>query len=424
MRQASRRQAQPVRTAPRWPRAQRAPMIQGLTCTKIEVPVPARSITLRGVAVHNLKQIDLDIPHRQAGRALRPERQRQDQPGPRHALCRRAAALHRQFFGLHAAVPRAAGKAGRRADRRHSAGHRGDAQEHQPLQPLDRRHHHRDQRLPAAAVCQDRPASFASNAARKFAATRRKPWPTLSTNFPPGTRYLVAFAAEPAAGDQRAAVARLSGRRLRSRRSWAIGWSIWPTSRGPSCTTSRRRAGVLAVVDRLAAGSVSQQRLRDSLETAFAKGRGTRTRLRRRAGRQRLARAGRGDTLRARRRRLAANRLQHASWSATHCGIAYPDARAATVQLQQPAGRLSRVRGFRQHDRHRHGPGRARPGQESSRRGRSPPGTRRPTRTSWKSCSPWPPTIDLPRRRAVRELTDARAAADRRRRARARSSAA
>ena len=119
--------------------------------------VTAGFISLRGVAVHNLKEVDLDIPHRRLVVALRAERQRQNEPGPRHAVCRGAAAVHRQLFGLHAAVSGAAGKAGGRADRRHSAGHRRHAQEHQPLQPLDRRHHHRDERLPAAAVRQDRP---------------------------------------------------------------------------------------------------------------------------------------------------------------------------------------------------------------------------------------------------------------------------
>ncbi|MCH7688468.1 MAG: excinuclease ABC subunit UvrA, partial [Planctomycetes bacterium] len=39
-------------------------MIKGFERQKIEVTVTGRSITLRGVAVHNLKHIDLDIPHR------------------------------------------------------------------------------------------------------------------------------------------------------------------------------------------------------------------------------------------------------------------------------------------------------------------------------------------------------------------------
>ena len=112
---------------------------------------------LRGVKVHNLKSIDLDIPRRKLIVLLRTQRQRQEQPGAGHALRRRAAALHRELFRLHAAVPAAAGKARGRTDRRHPAGHRRDRQEHQPLQPLDRGHGHRSGRLSAAAVCQDRP---------------------------------------------------------------------------------------------------------------------------------------------------------------------------------------------------------------------------------------------------------------------------
>ena len=116
----------------------------------------AGHIALRGVRVHNLKSIDLDIPQRNLIVLLRPQRQRQEQPGPGYALCRRATPLHRELFGLHAAVSPTAGKARSRADRRHPAGHRRDRQEHQPIEPIDRRHGHRDERLSAAAVCQDR----------------------------------------------------------------------------------------------------------------------------------------------------------------------------------------------------------------------------------------------------------------------------
>ena len=42
----------------------RGSMIKGFGLSKFEVRVAARSITLRGVAVHNLKEIDLDIPRR------------------------------------------------------------------------------------------------------------------------------------------------------------------------------------------------------------------------------------------------------------------------------------------------------------------------------------------------------------------------
>ena len=97
--------------------------------------------------------------HSAAGidRFLRPQRQRQEQPGARHPLRRRATPLHRELLRLHAAVLAAAGEAGSRTDRRHSARHRRDRQEHQPIEPIDGRHRHRNERLSAAVVCEDRP---------------------------------------------------------------------------------------------------------------------------------------------------------------------------------------------------------------------------------------------------------------------------
>ena len=139
----------------------------------------AGHIALRGVRVHNLKSIDLDIPAARIDRLLRTERQRQEQPGARYALRRRTTPLHREFFGLHAAVLAAAGEAGGRADRRHSARHRRDRQEHQPIEPIDRGHRHGDERLSAAVVCQDRayvlPPVRPRGALRKPAKRRRNP---------------------------------------------------------------------------------------------------------------------------------------------------------------------------------------------------------------------------------------------------------
>ena len=106
--------------------------------------------------------------------SVRRQRQRQDEPGPRHALCRGAAALHRELLALHAAVPRAARQAGGRADRRPARRHRRHAGRRLPLEPGDRRHGDRDDRLPAAAVRQDRPAGLSRRAASPSSEARPK----------------------------------------------------------------------------------------------------------------------------------------------------------------------------------------------------------------------------------------------------------
>ena len=71
-------------------------------------------------------------------------------------------------------------------------------------------------------------------------------------------------------------------------------------------------------------------------------------------------------------------------------------ARAAAVQFQQPAGGLPELRGLWQYHRRRHGPRRARSGARRSAKGPSRPGTRRPMPTNWKSCWPWPRTTISP----------------------------
>ena len=108
---------------------------------------------------------------------------------------------------------------------------------------------------------------------------------------------------------------------------------------------------VYVVVDRLAAGGASRQRVRDSLETAFAKGARpsamcSSSRPRMRSASQSPSRTllcplppGAETTIDGRpwRRIGFSNRL-----ACDDCGLEYPDARAAAVQLQQSAGGLSR----------------------------------------------------------------------------------
>ena len=80
----------------------------------------------------------------------------QIEPGLRHALRRGTAALRAEPVDLRAAVPGADGAAGRRFDFRYSAGARAAAEKHNQECALDGRHRHRDQRLPAPAVCDGR----------------------------------------------------------------------------------------------------------------------------------------------------------------------------------------------------------------------------------------------------------------------------
>ena len=74
----------------------------------------------------------------------------------RHPLCRGAAPLCGIALGLRPAVPAADGQARRGHDRGALSRHCHRAEVHQPQPALHRRHRHRDQRLPAAALCPHR----------------------------------------------------------------------------------------------------------------------------------------------------------------------------------------------------------------------------------------------------------------------------
>ena len=116
-----------------------------------------RHIELRGVRVHNLKSIDLDIPHRKlivlcglsgSGKSslaldtLYAEGQRRYIESfsayTRQFLQRLEKPEAERIDGIPPAIA-------------------VTSTEHQPIEPLDRRHGHRSERLSAAAVGQDRP---------------------------------------------------------------------------------------------------------------------------------------------------------------------------------------------------------------------------------------------------------------------------
>ena len=152
-----------------------------LDCCRNSLPGDTMSsaghIALRGVRVHNLKSIDLDIPHRKlvvlcglsgSGKSslaldtLYAEGQRR--------YIESFSAYTRQF------LQRLEKPEAERIDGI-PARYRRDQQEREPVEPIDRRHGHRDQRLFAAAVCQDRPRFlpqvWAGSAMRQPAKRRR-----------------------------------------------------------------------------------------------------------------------------------------------------------------------------------------------------------------------------------------------------------
>ena len=89
---------------------------------------------------------------RQADRVHRPVGLGQVEPGLRHHLRRGSAALRRVAVVVRPPVPRADGQAGRRRHRGPLPGHLDRPEVGQPQPALDRRHDHRDLRLPAPAV--------------------------------------------------------------------------------------------------------------------------------------------------------------------------------------------------------------------------------------------------------------------------------
>jgi excinuclease ABC subunit A len=247
-------------------------MIQGFAHSKVDVMVTQRHISLRGVAVHNLKEIDLDIPHRRLV-----------------VLC-----------GLSGS-----GKTSLALDTLYAEGQRRyidsfSAYTRQFLERLEKPAAERIDGIgPAIAVTHKN----ASRSSRSTVGTTTETsdylrllfakighvfcwqcgqsvrqhspqtaWEELA-RLPTGTPYLVAFPVQPSVGGQRGLwpafqedgfLRVIVGNRL-------INLAAEPWSEE---LEAKAALGVLAVVDRLSAGHASDARLRDSLETAFTKGRG------------------------------------------------------------------------------------------------------------------------------------------------------
>ena len=130
-------------------------------------------ISVHGARQHNLRTINVEIPRNTftvitglsgSGKSsLAFDTIYAEGPAP---LCRDALAVC-------AAVSRPDGAAGSRFDRRSEPGDLDRAEDHQPQPALDRRHHHRDLRLSAAAVFLDRRSALSRSAASRSRARHR-----------------------------------------------------------------------------------------------------------------------------------------------------------------------------------------------------------------------------------------------------------
>ncbi|NQU24060.1 MAG: excinuclease ABC subunit UvrA, partial [Candidatus Nealsonbacteria bacterium] len=232
-------------------------------------------IALRGVAVHNLKEIDLDLPH--------------------HRLI--------VFCGLSGS-----GKTSLALDTLYAEGQRRyiesfSAYTRQFLQRLEKPDAERIDGIPPAIAVTGKNATRSSRSTVGTATEtsdylrlllakigqvfcqqcghevhRDSPQSTAEVlaAMPKGTRYMVAFRLELVEGnhlDQAAAGLREDGfvRVIAGDRTVNLAEEPLPK---PSPDDATSNGGVYVIVDRLAAGSASDERVRDSLETAFAKGRG------------------------------------------------------------------------------------------------------------------------------------------------------
>ena len=115
-------------------------------------------IRVRGARTHNLKNVSLDLPRNRLIVITGLSGSGQVVARLRHALRRRPAPLRRIALRLRAAIPADHGKARRRSDRGPVPGHLDRAEGDEPQPALDGGHHHRDPRLPAAALRADRRA--------------------------------------------------------------------------------------------------------------------------------------------------------------------------------------------------------------------------------------------------------------------------
>ncbi|HEX3724778.1 MAG TPA: excinuclease ABC subunit UvrA, partial [Pirellulales bacterium] len=305
--------------------------------------MPARFITLRGVAVHNLKEIDLDIPHHQLV-----------------VLC-----------GLSGS-----GKTSLALDTLYAEGQRRyidsfSAYTRQFLERLEKPAAERIEGIPPAIAVTHKNAGRSSRSTvgtttetsdylrLLFAKIGhvfcwqcgqevRRHTPQMVSELlgrlPDGTRYLLTFAVRPGEGQQRPLwpsfaeegfVRVIVGDRL-------VHLDSEPWSEQ---LTAEAQGGVLAVVDRLTAGSVTSTRLNDSLDTSFAKGHGKIHVL------VDAGAAGAAEVVAGAKRRV----LDGAKWLETiysselrceNCGIDFPPSEPRLYSFNSPLGACPECEGF------------------------------------------------------------------------------
>ena len=203
---------------------------------------------------------------RQADRLHRPVRLGQVLARLRHDLRRGPAPLRRVAVGLRPPVPGPDGQARRRLHRGPVAGHLDRPEVGVAQPPLDGRHHHRDLRLPAAALRPDRRAALPRRRHRRPAPDARSRSSTASWSCPtaPASRCW-----RRSCGAARASTRACS-------RSWPARASpgSGSTARSTSSPTRPKLARyeqhtIEVVVDRLVKREGIERRLTDSLETAL-----------------------------------------------------------------------------------------------------------------------------------------------------------
>ncbi len=296
----------------------------------------ARSITLRGVAVHNLKHVDLDIPHRRLV-----------------VLC-----------GLSGS-----GKTSLALDTLYAEGQRRyidsfSAYTRQFLERLEKPAADRIEGIPPAIAVTHKNTSRSSRSTVGTATetsdylrllyakiahvfchqcgqeVRRHTPQTVAqllAEMPEGTRFLIAFAGDAGVPTQalqeEGFVRAIVGGRL-----------LNLAEDHPADFAAQQGAGVYVVVDRLAAGSATPQRLRDSLETAFAKGRGRAEVF--------VEKSTDGAALLA---TAASFELDGAAWlkaafsnqhACATCGLIYPDPEPRLFSFNSPLGACPECEGF------------------------------------------------------------------------------